>query len=60
MTREVMIGALKQGNTGAEILSILDAITGGSNNAPAGYDYVESPMIESVLGIQPTLEPIEF
>lgn len=58
MTREVMIGALKQGKTGAEILSILDAITGDNNSV--GYNYVESPMIESVLGIQPTLEPIEF
>ena len=53
-----MIGALKQGKTGAEILSILDAITGDNNSV--GYNYVESPMIESVLGIQPTLEPIEF
>lgn len=58
MTREVMIGALKQGKTGAEILSILEAITGDNNSA--GYDYVESPMIESALGIQPTLEPVEF
>lgn len=60
MTREVMIGALKQGKTGFEILSILEAITSGNNNDSAGYDYVESPMIESVLGIQPTLEPIVF
>lgn len=60
MTREVMIGALKQGKTGFEILSILEAITGSSNDDAAGYDYVESPVIESVLGIQPTLEPIVF
>lgn len=60
MSVQVMIGALKQGKTGSEILSILEAITGDSNSAPAGYDYVESPVIESVLGIQPTLEPIVF
>lgn len=48
MTREVMIGALKQGKTGAEILSILDVITGG-DNAP-----------DETVSVEPTLEPIEF
>lgn len=49
MTREVMIGALKQGKTGAEILSILDVITGGGDNAP-----------DETVSVEPTLEPIEF
>ena len=52
-----MIGALRRGQTGNEILAILDAITGGES---AGFDYVESPMIEQVLGVQPTLDPVEF
>lgn len=56
MSTELMIGALRRGQTGNEILSILDAITGES----AGFDYVESPMIEQVLGVQPTLDPVEF
>jgi len=60
MSTELMVAALRRGKTGNEILSILDAITGSSNDDAAGYDYVESPMIESVLGIQPTLEPVEF
>ena len=52
-----MIGALRRGQTGNEILAILDTITGGDS---AGFDYVESPMIEQVLGVQPTQEPIVF
>jgi hypothetical protein len=47
MTREVMIGALKQGQTGDEILAILNAITG--NNTP-----------HETVSVEPTLEPIEF
>lgn len=57
MSTELMIGALRRGQTGNEILAILDAITGGES---AGFDYVESPMIEQVLGVQPTLDPVEF
>ncbi len=57
MSTELMIGALRRGQTGNEILAILDAITG---NESAGFDYVESPMIEQVLGVQPTQEPIVF
>jgi hypothetical protein len=57
MSTELMIGALRRGQTGNEILAILDAITGGES---AGFDYVESPMIEQVLGVQPTQEPIVF
>lgn len=51
-----MLSLLAQGNTGTEIMSILDAIV--SDNV-GGYDYIESPMIESALGI-PTLEEIAF
>jgi hypothetical protein len=57
MSTELMIGALRRGQTGNEILAILDAITSGES---AGFDYVESPMIEQVLGVQPTLDPVEF
>ena len=51
-----MLSLLAQGNTGSEILSILDTLT--ADNV-AGFDYIESPMIESALGI-PTLEEIAF
>ena len=51
-----MLSMLAQGNTGSEILSILDTLT--SDNV-SGFDYIESPMIESALGI-PTLEEIAF
>ena len=47
---------LAQGNTGSEIMSILDAIA--SDNV-SGYEYIESPVIEQSLGI-PTLEEIAF
>ena len=56
MSKQVLISLLAQGNTGNEILSILDALT--SENV-SGYDYIESPQIESALGI-PTLEEIAF
>ena len=56
MSKSVMLSLLAQGNTGSEIMSILDAIV--SDNV-SGYDYIESPMIESALGI-PTLEEIAF
>ena len=32
MSREVLLGMLSQGNTGAEILAILDAISEDVNN----------------------------
>jgi len=47
-----MLSLLAQGNTGSEILSILNAIV-------SGYEYVESPVIEQVIGI-PTLAEIAF
>ena len=56
MSKSVMLSLLAQGNTGSEILSILDALT--ADNV-GGYDYIESPMIEQVLGI-PTSEEIAF
>jgi hypothetical protein len=56
MSKTVMLSMLAQGNTGSEILSILDTLT--SDNV-AGFDYIESPMIEQALGI-PTLEEIAF
>jgi len=51
-----MLSLLAQGNTGSEIMSILDAIV--SDNV-SGYDYIESPQLESALGI-PTLEEVAF
>lgn len=51
-----MLSMLAQGNTGAEIMSILDAIV--TDNV-SGYDYNEGQQIESALGI-PTLEEIAF
>ena len=60
MSVDLMIGALRRGQNGNEILAILDALTGSDTNTDTQYDYVESPMIETVLGVQPTLEIIEF
>ena len=51
-----MVSLLRQGNTGNEILSILDTLV--ADNV-SGYEYIESPMIEQVLGI-PTLEEVSF
>ena len=56
MTKTAMLSMLAQGNTGSEILSILDALT--ADNV-GGYDVIESPVIEQVIGI-PTLEEIAF
>jgi hypothetical protein len=50
MSKQVLISMLRQGNTGAEILSILDAISSDAvSDAPVAD---ETPM--------PTLEFIEF
>ena len=51
-----MISMLRQGSNGNEILSILDSLT--SDNVST-FDVIESPMIESALGL-PTLQEIEF
>lgn len=56
MSKSVMLSLLAQGNNGNEILSILDALT--ADNV-GGFDYIESPVIEQVLGI-PTLEEVAF
>jgi hypothetical protein len=56
MTKQVLISLLSKGNNGNDILSILDTLTADNMS---NFDYIESPMIESVLGI-PTLEEIAF
>jgi len=50
MTSNLMISALRQGNNGAEILNILDAITSGDISGYSalfteGFERVESPVI---------------
>jgi len=52
MTYETAIGMLRTAQNGNEMLQVLDSLT-------SGFSYIESPMIEQVLGIA-TLEPIEF
>jgi len=52
MTYETAIGMLRTAQTGDQMLQILESLT-------TGFDYVESPQIEQVLGV-PTLEPMEF
>ena len=56
MSKSVMLSLLAQGNTGSEILSILDALTADNLSS---FDYIEGHQIESALGI-PTLEEIAF
>jgi len=56
MSKSIALSLLAQGNTGDELLSILDALAAES---VSGFDYIESPVIEQVLGI-PTLEPVAF
>ena len=56
MSKSIALSLLAQGNTGTEILSILDALT--SDNV-GGFDIIESPMIEQVIGV-PTLEEVAF
>jgi len=55
MSKQVLLSLLAQGNTGSEILSILDALA--ADNV-AGYDYIKA-IRSTVLGI-PTLEEIAF
>jgi len=54
MSKSVALSLLARGNTGAEILSILNALV--ADNV-SGFDYIESPQIESALGIS-TLEEV--
>ena len=56
MSKSVMLSLLAQGNTGNEIMSILDALAADNVSS---FDYIESPMIEQALGI-PTLEEVAF
>ena len=56
MSKSVMLSLLAQGNTGSEIMSILDALAADNVST---FDIIESPMIESALGI-PTLEEVAF
>ena len=56
MSKSIALSLLAQGNNGNEILSILDALV--SDNV-SGFDYIESPQLESALGI-PTLKEIAF
>jgi len=68
MSKSVMLSLLAQGNTGSELLSILDALVDDNlhlvdgrhrTEALSSFDYIESPMIEQVLGI-PTREEVAF
>ena len=56
MSKSIALSLLAQGNNGNEILSILDALV--ADNV-SGFDYIESPVIEQVIGV-PTLEEIAF
>jgi hypothetical protein len=56
MSKSIALSLLAQGNTGTEILSILDALVA---NRVSDFDYIESPQLESALGV-PTLEEIAF
>ena len=56
MSKSVILSLLSQGNTGNELLSILDAI---ASDQVGGFDYIESPVIEQVIGV-PTLEEVAF
>ena len=67
MTKETMIGMLRAAQNGNQMLQILDTLAADV----AGFDYIESPMIAEVLGVNQltqgghrfaaaTLEPIEF
>ena len=57
MSKQVLISMLRQGNTGAEILSILDAITSDAADT-------QSQPVPDSLALQAemlaTLKPIEF
>ena len=55
MSLDLALSLLRQGRNGSQILSILETI---ATDAP-GFAYVESPMMEQILGI-PTAEPIQF
>ena len=56
MSKSIALSLLAQGNTGDELLSILDAL---AVDNVSSFDYIESPLLEAALGI-PTLEPAGF
>jgi len=56
MTYELMLGLLNNCNTGDELLATLNALAADNVSS---FDYIESPMIEQVLGI-PTLDEVVF
>jgi len=56
MSKSVILSLLAQGNNGNEILSILDTLAA---DHVSDFHYIESPMIESILGIS-NLHNIEF
>jgi hypothetical protein len=55
MSKSIALSLLAQGNNGNEILQILNTLAVDV----AGFDYIESPQLEQVLGI-PTLEELQF
>jgi hypothetical protein len=55
MSKEIAIGMLRAGKNGGDILAILETLIQDSST----FDYIESPMIEQILGI-PTSEEIAF
>jgi hypothetical protein len=50
MSVSVMISLLSAANTASEILEILDSLV-EDNADNVSFDYIESPLIESILGI---------
>ena len=46
MTRETIFGMLRQGNTGNEILSILDSISDGNDNSESTQSALTEPTSE--------------
>lgn len=59
MSTDLMISALRQGKTGEQILSILDAITSGDDDTDTAQDaqFVYAPILRQHV---PTLEEIAF
>jgi hypothetical protein len=55
MSKSVMLSMLAQGNTGSEILSILDAIT--TDNVSESDDSTQMPILKQSI---PTLEEVAF
>jgi len=56
MSKSIALSLLAQGNTGSELLQILDALVADNVSS---FDYIESPLLEAALGI-PTREEVAF